>query len=279
MNAREAQRLLQGDVLAELRALNLSMTALAERYAGQVVNHVLHVETATFDATGVITRQWHTAAGCIEVDNLAAAVAVASPADTHPANPAAGAEISITVPAGQTWQLQDIDFTLTTSAAAGNRQVQLIIDDGVNELWRFLVTVTQAASLAYIYAFGGATSDAAVRAATGVNEVLSEMDLPGITLGAGYRIRTSTVGIQAGDQYSAITVAYTVTSTVSHAVTVVSGGNTTASAPNAGPNIYIVPAGTKRVVALNNHQVTLYGVAGDTVSFQVFTVGPRPGVT
>src|SRR5439155_7213869 len=143
----------------------------------------------------------------------------------------------------ETWTLQSVDFTLTTSATVANRQVQLIIDDGANELWRILVPVTQAATLVYVYAFGGSTNDAAVRAATGINEVLSE--LPPLTLGAGYRSRTSTVNIAAGDQYSAITVGYT-KATVGHSLTVVAAaaaaGNT---APTTGTGVYVVPPGVK----------------------------------
>lgn len=143
----------------------------------------------------------------------------------HVSNPSAGAEVTVTVPAGETWALQSVDLTLTTSATAGNRQVQLIVDDGTNELYRYLVTVTQAASLAYIYVFSGMTNDAAVRAGTGVNEVLSE--LPALTLAAGYRVRTSTIGIQVGDQYSAITLGYlksTTSSTTASAVWIGSEG-------------------------------------------------------
>ncbi len=69
MNAHEAQRLINGDMVEQLRHLNDAMTELAERYASQVVNHVLEVGTYTFGAAGVITRSWHLRAGCIEIDN------------------------------------------------------------------------------------------------------------------------------------------------------------------------------------------------------------------
>jgi hypothetical protein len=56
------------------------------------------------------------------------------------------------------------------------------------------------------------------------------------------------------------------------------GGASTTTPPNAGVGIYVVPAGSTRVISLNSRQVTLWGTAADTVSIQVFTAGARPGV-
>lgn len=58
-------------------------------------------------------------------------------------------------------------------------------------------------------------------------------------------------------------------------VTVSSAGPSSA-APTAGVGVYVVPAGTTRVVALASTQVTLYGTAADTVSVQVFTAPAQP---
>lgn len=60
-----------------------------------------------------------------------------------------------------------------------------------------------------------------------------------------------------------------------HAVTVVAAGPA-AVAPTVGVGVFVVPANTTRTVSLASRQVTLYGNIGDTVSFQVFTPGPRP---
>lgn len=57
-----------------------------------------------------------------------------------------------------------------------------------------------------------------------------------------------------------------------HAVTVDAappGG----TAPAQGTGVYIIPAGTTRVVNVASRQITLYGTAGDIISFQVFATG------
>jgi hypothetical protein len=133
---RDAERILAGELLQVLRHMSETMTEWAERYAGQVVNHVLAVEKVTFDAAATpISRQWHVPAGCIEVTNPS-----------------------------------------------------------------------------------------------------------------------------------------------THVITVVSGGGGgMLSAPTAGVGVYDVPAGTTRVVSLASRQVTLFGTAADTCSFQVFTAAARPG--
>lgn len=48
------------------------------------------------------------------------------------ANPAAGAEVSETVPAGETWCLLGVRVTLVTSATVATRQPILTLDDGTN---------------------------------------------------------------------------------------------------------------------------------------------------
>lgn len=58
----------------------------------------------------------------------------------------------------------------------------------------------------------------------------------------------------------------------------VSAAGPSSSAPPSGVGVYVVAAGTTRVVALASRQVTLYGTAADKLSFQVFTAGPHPGV-
>jgi hypothetical protein len=121
--------------------------------------------------------------------------------------PAAGSDFTITVPAGQTWQLQTLDFSFTTSAAVANRTTQIFIDDGVNVLWKWVSPTVQAAASTVEYNGGvGAVEYAALR-----NGVQS-FELPVITLGPGYRIRSSTLNIQAGDQYTAQRFGYLLSS-------------------------------------------------------------------
>lgn len=113
-------------------------------------------------------------------------------------DPAAGVEITETVPAGVRWALRSFRFTLTTSAAAANRRPTLIIDDGANEIWRVNSNVDQTATQIsqYLAGVGAPFATLDVR--------VFSLPLPvGLALLAGYRLRTSTAAIQAGDDYAA----------------------------------------------------------------------------
>lgn len=129
-----AERILFAEMLSRLETMQASMTGFMERYQGRLLNGVLAVETAIFDASGMISRNYHAPAGCIQVRN------------------------------------------------------------------------------------------------------------PG-----------------------------------THTVTVSSAGPT-GSAPPVGPGVWIMPAASRDVVSLGSTTFTLYGTVGDTVSFQVFSIGPQPGV-
>lgn len=114
------------------------------------------------------------------------------------ANPAAGVEIAETVPANTRWLLKAFRFQLQASAAAANRRPTLIIDDAVNELWRVNSNVNQVATELSVYQAGAgapfATLDTRIYA----------LPLPfGLLLSEGYRVRTSTAAIDAGDDYAA----------------------------------------------------------------------------
>jgi hypothetical protein len=122
-------------------------------------------------------------------------------ATNAPGNPAPGAEVALTVPAGVSAALDAVTFKLVTSATVATRTPTLIIDDGVNVMWQLQAAAGQAAGSTVIYQYGG-NSELALR-----NGVLTE-PLPPLILGPGYRIRTVTAGIQVGDQYSAIVASY-----------------------------------------------------------------------
>jgi len=55
------------------------------------------------------------------------------------ANPAAGADATIAIPAGKIWRPMALSFRLTTSAAAGNRhaEVRLVDGSGIDVLRRY----------------------------------------------------------------------------------------------------------------------------------------------
>lgn len=114
------------------------------------------------------------------------------------ATPGAGAELSETVPTGARWELISLRFQLVTSAAPGNRNPDLIFDDGTNGYFLIESGSNFAASgtfqFCYAQGFGGQAQGA-------VNRIPLPLPVNG-RLGAGHRIRTSTIGILAGDQYS-----------------------------------------------------------------------------
>lgn len=113
--------------------------------------------------------------------------------------PAAGADITETVPFFRRWTLLSLQANLTTAVAAANRQVVAVYDNGVpNNFFIGPSYFSQAASLLESYSFfPGLISIAALNA----NNPLGAL-LP-MPLRGGYRIRTSTLNIQAADQWSA----------------------------------------------------------------------------
>lgn len=113
-------------------------------------------------------------------------------------DPAAGAEISQTVPANTIWLLRSFRFSLVTDATSATRVVHLILDDGTTTLLNLPSTGTQIASLTRNYnahSLGGL-----------IVPTDSEIDigLPSDTLlSAGHRIATETTLIKAGDNFGA----------------------------------------------------------------------------
>lgn len=129
--------------------------------------------------------------------------------DVSNAAPAAGADWTYTVPVGQSLSVETLQFSLTTSAAVANRQVQVVIDDGTNELWRWVAPAVQAASTTVEYV--GAQSSVE---SSGVRAGVQSFELPNIVLLPGYRVRTITTNIQAADQYTAQRLAELIASSV-----------------------------------------------------------------
>lgn len=73
VSPREAQRVLTAELLAALRHQAQASTEFMERLGGQIVNNILEQWSGTFDATGIITRDYGVAAGTVTVNNLGAA--------------------------------------------------------------------------------------------------------------------------------------------------------------------------------------------------------------
>lgn len=115
--------------------------------------------------------------------------------------PALGAEINEVVPTGAMWKLQSIVFSLTASAAVSTRGVVLSLVDSVGSVFAQAVSATPvAASSALFFAFGAGLNNAYL---TGTITV--QCSLPtDIHLTGGFRIITSTAGLQTGDQYGQV---------------------------------------------------------------------------
>jgi hypothetical protein len=112
--------------------------------------------------------------------------------------PAAGAEISETVPANVRWRLIMGNAVLTCSANVANRNISFVIDDGVNILYRYISNTNFTAGSTGRHVFASQNLQGNVDA-SGQN--LSIPD--NLFLGAGYRFRTVTGGLQVNDQFSA----------------------------------------------------------------------------
>lgn len=112
--------------------------------------------------------------------------------------PAAGAEISESVPSGVRWRLLSIFYSLQASAAVANRISTVTIFDGVHSTDVFGPGITQTAGILLTYT--NAKYANPVGALPGIGNRTS---LPDIILPPTWAFKTLTAGLQAGDQYSA----------------------------------------------------------------------------
>lgn len=111
--------------------------------------------------------------------------------------PAAGVNISETVPLNTKWRLVTFRFTLSTSAVVKNRVVELVFDDGGGVFGASGVTFNQLASTTFTYNF------AAGFAGVTNNGTPCYIQLPTpMALMPLFRIRTNTTNLDAGDQFS-----------------------------------------------------------------------------
>lgn len=118
------------------------------------------------------------------------------------ANPAAGAEVSVDLPANEIWEIDMVQMTLTASASAANRVPTLnFLPGGIPFISRANTTnITANQAVTILWIRGGTT--AVITAAA-----LHEVALPAnIRLSQQSDITTLTSGIQVGDQYSDIIV-------------------------------------------------------------------------
>jgi len=113
-------------------------------------------------------------------------------------DPAAGVEITETVPTGARWQLLSLLADLTTGVAPGLRRPDLIIDDGSIAMYRSPQPLTQDASLTKEYCWA---QGMALAAAIGINVGVAGLaNLP--QLSAGFRFRTFTDNLAVADNWT-----------------------------------------------------------------------------
>lgn len=113
-------------------------------------------------------------------------------------NPAAGAEVSETVPTGARWRLIALAVRFVTSATAANRFPILTFDDGTNVFFRADPPTQQTAGVDIGYVGG-----IGVERLTSTNDVRQWGFPVAMPLLAGYRIRTATAFIEADDNWGA----------------------------------------------------------------------------
>jgi hypothetical protein len=114
-------------------------------------------------------------------------------------DPAAGAEISLTVPTNVRYRLIFARFSLVTDATVADRRVHVQVDDGNTLLLELAAADVQAAGLTRNY---NCAIDGFARAAQG-----SEIFLPlpaDLLLFQAWRFRTLTTNLQAGDNFSVV---------------------------------------------------------------------------
>jgi hypothetical protein len=111
-------------------------------------------------------------------------------------DPAAGVEISETVPSNTRWRLIIVRLVLATDATVGNRRIRLVLDDGVNvlaEISSANVIPPNVSNRSHWMNLGYTNTDAGVFNLDGLPSALY--------LAGGYRIRSTTVNLALGDNY------------------------------------------------------------------------------
>lgn len=119
-------------------------------------------------------------------------------------SPAAGADWSYAIPAGEYWDLISVYAQLVTSVTVASRYPSLIVGDGVVTFARSAATGSQAASLTGLNLWvPGATPSS--------QNNVNRGPLPTTYLGEAETIGSLTDNIQAGDQWSGIYIRAIVT--------------------------------------------------------------------
>jgi hypothetical protein len=113
--------------------------------------------------------------------------------------PGAGADWSLTVPAGHIYQLLALHARLVTSAAVATRIARLAFGDGVSPIADLPPQASQAASLTYSYAW--LPSPSGILTGTFMLSVLPDLELQ-----AGWTLASLTQALDAADQWDQVRV-------------------------------------------------------------------------
>ncbi len=118
------------------------------------------------------------------------------------ADPAAGAEASITVPNGQIYKVNGVSVQIVTDATIANRFLQLIMTNPSGQRWVGINDTAVTASLTRNYTFSQ------IGGPSGTNQESEFLcNLPGnIWLDEASTIATSTIGIESGDNIGIMAV-------------------------------------------------------------------------
>ena len=116
-------------------------------------------------------------------------------------SPAAGAEVSYTLPTGFQYRLQTVTYFFTASVAVATRSIKLQIVSGARILWQLNETQTIVASGVTRHVFGR-------RAPLNQGTGSKFHALPDWLLVAGWIMQTVTLNIQAADQYSLVRLTF-----------------------------------------------------------------------
>jgi len=115
------------------------------------------------------------------------------------ANPGAGADFVFATAARQRVRVESFTAQFAASAAAANRNIEVIVDDGANVVWRTSVPAVVTASQTVQVSGTGSNQPTGI-----VTTDFTVLIPPGLILPPSWRLRTATASIQAGDQWSAI---------------------------------------------------------------------------
>ena len=113
-------------------------------------------------------------------------------------DPAAGAAMIETVPAGVIWRFISMQVTFVTDSNVANRFVRFIFDDGTNDYLTIANDQGQAENITLVYSVG-----AGIFGGFGGFDTQLIPSPPDLFLPAGHRIKEGVGNFQVGDDFSA----------------------------------------------------------------------------